>query len=54
MVSGLLGEFGWPAGAIHDLGHIAGARSTEMYSRLFFTVAGCLVNPEFNIGLKTG
>ncbi|WP_144723583.1 NADPH-dependent F420 reductase [Cellulosimicrobium sp. TH-20] len=48
-VTGLLGEFGWPADSIIDLGDISGARAAEMYSRLYFTLVGALGTFELNI-----
>lgn len=47
----LLGEFGWPQDAILDLGGITAARATEMYMRLYFTLAGLLQTFEFNIAV---
>lgn len=41
-VAALLGEFGWPPESIVDLGDIRTARGVEMYSSLFFTLAGVL------------
>ncbi|MFC9978370.1 NADPH-dependent F420 reductase [Gordonia sp. NPDC127522] len=48
-VRSLLGGFGWPAGSVIDLGGITGARGAEMYSRLYFTLAGALDTFDFNI-----
>lgn len=45
----LLEGFGWPAESIIDLGGISGARGAEMYSRLYFTLAGVLETFDFNI-----
>lgn len=50
-VRGLLEGFGWPAGSIIDLGDITGARGAEMYSRLYFTLAGVLETFDFNINV---
>ncbi|WP_066042333.1 NADPH-dependent F420 reductase [Herbiconiux solani] len=51
MVSGILEQFGWPAGSIIDLGDITAARATEMYSRLFFALYGRLGSFDFNINV---
>ncbi|MCA1188493.1 NAD(P)-binding domain-containing protein [Saccharopolyspora sp. 6T] len=51
VVRGLLVGFGWPAGSIIDLGGISGARGAEMYSRLYFTLAGVLETFDFNIAV---
>jgi predicted dinucleotide-binding enzyme len=48
---GLLGEFGWPAGSIIDLGDITGARGAEMYARLYFTLYNVLGTFDFNIAV---
>lgn len=50
-VGGLLESFGWPAGAIIDLGDITAARAVEMYSRLYFTLVGALGTFELNINI---
>lgn len=44
----LLGEFGWPAEWIIDLGDITGARATEMMMPLWLRVMGRLGTAEFN------
>jgi predicted dinucleotide-binding enzyme len=51
MVTSLLGEFGWSTNSILDLGEISSARSTEMYSRLLFSLAGFYPDFQFNIAL---
>ncbi|UQN30905.1 NADPH-dependent F420 reductase [Brachybacterium kimchii] len=53
-VRSLLEGFGWPTGAIIDLGGITGARGAEMYSRLYFTLAGVLDTFDFNIKVVRG
>lgn len=53
-VIGLLEGFGWPTASIIDLGGIAGARGAEMYSRLYFTLAGVLDTFDFNIKVVRG
>ena len=50
-VTGILEQFGWPTGSIIDLGDIAAARATEMYSRLFFALYGRLGTFDFNINV---
>lgn len=47
----LLGEFGWPADVIVDLGGIQGARGAEMYARLYFTLTGALGTWDLNIAI---
>jgi predicted dinucleotide-binding enzyme len=47
----LLGEFGWPPESIVDLGDIRTARGVEMYSSLFFTLAGVMKTWDFNIAI---
>lgn len=49
VVIDLLAEVGWPNSSIIDLGDITGARGAEMYSRLYFTLAGALETFDFNI-----
>jgi predicted dinucleotide-binding enzyme len=48
-VKGLLGEFGWPEGAMVDLGGIRAARGTEMYLPLWLSLMGVLGTGDFNI-----
>jgi predicted dinucleotide-binding enzyme len=50
---GLLGELGWPAGRIIDLGDITGARATEMYLILWVRLMGVTGGPQFNIAVAT-
>ncbi len=51
-VAGLLGEFGWPAKRIVDLGGIAAARGTEMYLPLWLALYGKLGTGEFNVAIE--
>ncbi len=51
-VRSLLGEFGWPADRIVDLGGIAAARGTEMYLPLWLALYGKLGTGEFNISVQ--
>ncbi|MGW2373337.1 MULTISPECIES: NADPH-dependent F420 reductase [Kitasatospora] len=48
----LLGEFGWPAGWIVDLGDITGARATEMMMPFWLRMMGHFGNAEFNYSFK--
>jgi predicted dinucleotide-binding enzyme len=48
-VRDLLGEFGWEADAILDLGDISAARGTEMYLPLWLRMMGALDSAAFNI-----
>ncbi|MFJ7998411.1 NADPH-dependent F420 reductase [Streptomyces sp. NPDC096310] len=50
-VTELLGEFGWPADVVIDLGDITTARATEMYSRLLFTLSVHFGDFDTNIAL---
>ena len=49
---GLLGEFGWPAERVVDLGGIATARGPEMYLPLWLGMMGALGTPQFNIAIQ--
>jgi len=48
-VTRLLGEFGWPAERVLDLGDVTAARGTEMYLPLWLNIMGQLGTPHFNI-----
>jgi len=50
-VHALLGEFGWPAERIVDVGGIIGARGTEMWLPLWLELMGALGTAQFNIAL---
>ena len=50
-VRSLLGEFGWPAERIIDLGGIVGARGAEMWLPLWLGLMGALGTPQFNLTL---
>lgn len=50
-VAALLIELGWPQDSIVDLGGIRTARAVEMYSSLYFTLAGVLKTWDFNIAI---
>jgi predicted dinucleotide-binding enzyme len=50
-VRGLLGEFGWVADAIIDLGGIRLARGPEMYLPLWISLLGRFGTADFNIGV---
>ncbi|MPZ28143.1 MAG: NADP oxidoreductase [Micromonosporaceae bacterium] len=51
VVVGLLGELGWPAGDILDLGGIQAARGMEMYLPLWLSMMGALGTTIFNVHL---
>jgi predicted dinucleotide-binding enzyme len=53
-VIALLGDFGWPAERIVDLGDISAARGMEMYLPLWLRFMGTLGGPNFNIALARG
>ncbi|MGW2029358.1 NADPH-dependent F420 reductase [Streptomyces sp. NPDC001811] len=48
-VTALLGEFGWPAGRVLDLGGIRSARAVEMYLPLWLALFGRFGNADFNV-----
>ena len=50
-VTELLGDFGWPADSLVDLGGIEQARGTEMYLALWVRLMGTLGTPQFNIAI---
>jgi predicted dinucleotide-binding enzyme len=50
---GLLGDLGWPADAVVDLGGIESARGPEHYFLLFVELAGALKSPAFNLHIVT-
>jgi predicted dinucleotide-binding enzyme len=51
-VAGLLGEFGWPAARVIDLGGIAASRGTEMYLPLWLELYGKLGSGDFNLAIE--
>ncbi|MBL1109138.1 NAD(P)-binding domain-containing protein [Streptomyces sp. 5-8] len=51
-VTALLGEFGWPAGRVLDLGGIEAARAVEMYLPLWLTLFGRFGDADFNIEVR--
>ena len=51
-VTGLLGEFGWPAERVLDLGDITAARATEAYLLLWLRLMGPLGGWHFNIAVE--
>jgi predicted dinucleotide-binding enzyme len=53
-VTSLLGELGWPAASVVDLGGIRAARATEMYLPLWLSLMGAVGSPVFNIRLVQG
>ncbi|MGV9264814.1 NADPH-dependent F420 reductase [Kitasatospora sp. NPDC003701] len=48
----LLGEFGWPAESVIDLGDITGARAMEMMMPLWLRLMGAFGTTEFNYSFK--
>ncbi|HVQ95391.1 MAG TPA: NAD(P)-binding domain-containing protein [Mycobacteriales bacterium] len=48
----LLGEFGWPAERVVDLGDISAARATEMYLTLWVRLYGVLGTAHFNVAIS--
>jgi predicted dinucleotide-binding enzyme len=52
--SELLREFGWPAGAILDLGDITAARGMEMYLPLWLRLWGAAGTPVLNLEVRSG
>jgi 8-hydroxy-5-deazaflavin:NADPH oxidoreductase len=50
----LLGEFGWPAERIVDLGDISAARGTEMYVMLWVLLMRTTGSATFNIAVLSG
>jgi 8-hydroxy-5-deazaflavin:NADPH oxidoreductase len=53
-VTAMLGEIGWPAPRVVDLGGIANARGVEMYVALWIRLYGALGTGLFNIALLRG
>jgi predicted dinucleotide-binding enzyme len=49
VVLGLVGELGWPASSVIDLGGIRAARGMEMYLPLWVSLMQTLGTPAFNI-----
>jgi predicted dinucleotide-binding enzyme len=49
VVTGLLGDLGWPATSVLDLGGIRSARATEMYLPLWLALMGVTGSPVLNI-----
>jgi predicted dinucleotide-binding enzyme len=50
-VGGLLGDLGWPADTVLDLGGIASARGPEHYFLLFAAIWQATGSPVFNINI---
>jgi len=53
LVTGLLGDLGWPAASVLDLGGIRAARATEMYLPLWLALMGVTGSATFNIKVVT-
>ena len=49
----LLGEFGWPAERVLDLGDLTAARGTEAYVMLWVRLWNVVGGPNFNISVST-
>jgi 8-hydroxy-5-deazaflavin:NADPH oxidoreductase len=49
----LLGQFGWPADRVIDLGDLTAARGTEHYVMLWVRLVGVAGGPSFNISVST-
>jgi 8-hydroxy-5-deazaflavin:NADPH oxidoreductase len=50
----LLGEFGWPADRVIDLGDISAARGTEHYLMLWLALMNATGGVNFNIAVVSG
>jgi len=50
----ILAGFGWPTGAVVDLGDITAARGAEMYLALWLRMMQATGSARFNIKLVTG
>ncbi|MET8770253.1 NAD(P)-binding domain-containing protein [Streptomyces sp. NPDC004658] len=51
-VTALLGEFGWPADRVLDLGGIRSARAVEMYLPLWLALFGRFGHADFNVEVR--
>ncbi|MFE2298040.1 NADPH-dependent F420 reductase [Streptomyces sp. NPDC059445] len=51
-VTSLLGEFGWPARRVFDLGGISTARTVEMYVPLWVKLMQSIGHADFNIEVR--
>ncbi|MFH8938836.1 NADPH-dependent F420 reductase [Streptomyces griseosporeus] len=51
-VTALLGEFGWPAGRVLDLGGIREARAVEMWLPLWLSLFRAFGHADFNLELR--
>lgn len=51
-VTGLLGEIGWPAQRVIDLGDITGARATESFLHLWVRIMQSLGTGDFNVAIS--
>ncbi|GLX51061.1 hypothetical protein Shyhy01_40110 [Streptomyces hygroscopicus subsp. hygroscopicus] len=51
-VTGLLGEFGWPAERVLDLGGIGAARAMEMYLPLWLQMSRVFGHGDFNVEVR--
>src|SRR4051794_17637193 len=53
-VASLIGELGWPAESVVDMGGIEQARGMEMYLALWIRLMGALGTAQFNIAVVRG
>ena len=51
-VTGLLGDLGWPAERVIDLGGISAARGTEGYLLIWLRLMGAVGHAYFNIAVQ--
>ena len=54
VVTGLLGDLGWPAEWVLDLGGLRAARAAEMYLPMWLSLMGAVGSPVFNIRVVRG
>jgi predicted dinucleotide-binding enzyme len=52
-VTELLGDFGWPAERVMDLGGIDAARGQEMYLPLWLRIFGAAGTPTVNVEVRS-
>lgn len=51
-VVGILGEFGWAADSVLDLGDLIAARATELYLPIWVAMMQSLGTSDFNISIS--
>jgi predicted dinucleotide-binding enzyme len=52
VVTGVLGDLGWPGDRVLDLGGLHAARGTEAYLLLWLQLMGVVGSPHFNISVN--